>query len=125
MKKLHNIIIFFSLSMLLDITSSFSNNNESGPLSSPIYLKNNSTGFCARVYYTKNDNQYGQTDVLPKDKPEFYPLKLNSTVSVTVFPSRKCGGKGIYFSPFPVSQEIEGKKNSTVIIVDDKGIRLQ
>ncbi|WP_158305113.1 hypothetical protein [Dickeya dadantii] len=124
MKKLHNIIVFFSLSMLLDVTSSFSNNNEFGPLSSPIYLQNNSTNFCARVYYTKNDNQYGQTDVLPKDKRQFYPLKLNSTVSVTVFPSRKCGGKGIYFSTYPVSQEVKGAKSYTLITVDDKGIHL-
>ncbi|MEI7063788.1 hypothetical protein [Dickeya chrysanthemi] len=125
MKKLQNVIVFFSLSMLFDVTSSFSKGISSGPLSSPIYVENDSTNFCARVYYTKNDNQYGKKDVLPKDKQEFYPLKLNSYVSVTAFPSLKCGGKGIYFSTYPVSQEVKGAKRYTLIIVDNSRIHLQ
>ncbi|MGM3190308.1 hypothetical protein ACS25B_05050 [Dickeya dadantii subsp. dieffenbachiae] len=125
MKKLQNVIILFAISTLFNVTSSFSNNNEFGPLSSPVYLQNNSTNFCVRVFYTKNDNQYGQTDVAPKDRREFYPLKLNSTVSVTAFPSSKCGGQGKYFRTYPVGQETKGKKTNTTIIVDDKGIHFQ
>ncbi|MCI4030431.1 hypothetical protein [Dickeya dianthicola] len=124
MKKLKGVMVFFAISTLFDVTNSFSNNNAFGPLSSPIYLKNDSTSFCVRVYYTKNDNQYGKTDVLPKNKQGFYPLKLDSYVSVTVFRSRKCGGEGKDFSKYPVSREVRGKKNYTLIIVNDEGIHL-
>ncbi|WP_226053187.1 hypothetical protein [Dickeya chrysanthemi] len=124
MKKFQNVIVFFSISMLFDVTSSFSNGNSFGPLSSPIYLQNKSDNYCTRVYFTK-DNQFKQADVLPGTKQEFDSLTLKSNVSVTVFPSRKCGGKGKYFGRYPVSQEIKGTESYTLIIVDDKGIRLQ